>query len=153
MWGATYFENNQPINLVSDYAAIQWIRSHIKGSPVIMEGNTGLYHWGDRYSIYTGLPTLIGWDWHTKQQYSLIPGDIVDYRLALVQEFYNTLDQTRALQLAHRYNISYVIVGELEHAVYDTNGLNKFEDMAQKGILQKVYDAYDVKIYQIPSGS
>jgi YYY domain-containing protein len=150
MWGATYYENNQQISLVSDYAAIQWIRAHIKGSPVIMEGNTGLYHWGNRYSIYTGLPTLIGWDWHTKQQYSLIPGDIVDYRISLVQEFYNTLDPARALQLAQRYHISYVIVGELEHAVYDINGLNKFEDMVQKGILEKVYDAYDVKIYQIP---
>jgi YYY domain-containing protein len=150
MWGATYYENNQRINLVSDYAAIQWIRAHIKGSPVIMEANTGLYRWGNRYSIYTGLPTLIGWDWHTKQQYSLIPGDIVDYRVSLVQEFYNTLDPNRAMQLAQRYNISYVIVGELEHAVYDANGLNKFEDMAQKGIIQKVYNANDVSIYQIP---
>jgi uncharacterized membrane protein len=154
MWTATYFENNQQINLVSDYAAIQWMRSHIKGSPVVMEANTGLYHWGNRYSIYTGLPTLIGWDWHTKQQYSLIPGDIVDYRVSLVQEFYNTLDTNRVLQLAQRYNISYVIVGELERAVYDANGLNKFEDMAQKGMLHKIYDAYDVKIYQVvPSSS
>jgi uncharacterized membrane protein len=154
MWTATYFENNQQINLVSDYAAIQWMRSHIKGSPVVMEANTGLYHWGNRYSIYTGLPTLIGWDWHTKQQYSLIPGDIVDYRVSLVQEFYNTLDTNRVLQLAQRYNISYVIVGELERAVYAANGLNKFEDMAQKGMLHKIYDAYDVKIYQVvPSSS
>jgi len=147
--GATYSENNQQLDLRWDYEAIQWMRQNIKGSPVIMEGNTGLYHWGNRYSIYTGLPTIIGWDWHTKQQYSLIPGDLIDYRLSVVREFYNTADQTRAIEIARRYDISYVIVGGLERAVYDVNGLNKFEGMVQSGTLLKVYDANNVQIYQV----
>jgi uncharacterized membrane protein len=151
--GATYNENNQQLELRSDYEAIQWIRQNIKGSPVIMEGNTGLYHWGNRYSIYTGLPTIIGWDWHTKQQYSLIPGDLIDYRLTVVREFYDTADQTRAIEIARRYDISYVIVGGLERAVYDVNGLNKFEGMIQSGTLLKVYDANNVQIYQVLHGT
>ncbi len=150
MLAATYNENNQELTLRWDYEAIQWMRANIKGSPVIMEANTGLYRWGNRYSIYTGLPTVIGWDWHTKQQYSLISGDMVDYRVALVKEFYNTTDQARAIEIAHHYDVSYVIIGGLERAVYDVNGLNKFEAMAQSGILLKVYDANNVQIYQVP---
>ncbi len=146
---ATYNENNQELVLRWDYDAIQWMRQNIKGSPVIMEGNTGLYRWGNRYSIYTGLPTVIGWDWHTKQQYSLLPGDLIDYRIGLVKEFYNTLDPERAMEIASRYNVSYVIIGGLERAVYDPNGLNKFEGMTQAGMLLKVYDANNVQIYHV----
>jgi len=149
--GAMYSENNQQLDLGWDYEAIQWMRQNIKGSPVIMEGNTGLYHWGNRYSIYTGLPTIIGWDWHTKQQYSLLPGDLVDYRVALVREFYDTPDLNRALEIVQRYDISYVVIGGLERAVYDVAGLNKFQVMAQGGTLLKVYDANNVQIYQVSS--
>jgi len=149
MQNATYNENNQELALHSDYEAIQWMRQNIEGSPVIMEANTGLYHWGNRYSIYTGLPTVIGWDWHTKQQYSLVPGDIVDYRVGLVRDFYETVDEGRAMEIASHYELSYVIVGGLERAVYDPNGLKKFEAMAEAGILLEVYDANNVQIYQV----
>ena len=147
MQKATYGENNQQLILRWDYDAIEWMRQNIKGSPVIMEGNVGLYHWGNRYSIYTGLPTLIGWDWHTKQQYSLIPGDIVDYRVALVRDFYNTVDSAQAIEIAHHYGISYVIVGGLERAIYDANGLNKFD--GANNLWSLVYQNEQVKIYQV----
>ena len=147
MQKATYGENNQQLILRWDYDAIEWMRQNIKGSPVIMEGNVGLYHWGNRYSIYTGLPTLIGWDWHTKQQYSLIPGDIVDYRVALVRDFYNTVDSAQAIEIAHHYGISYVIVGGLERAIYDANGLNKFDQ--SNNLWKLVYQNEQVKIYQV----
>lgn len=149
MQRATYNENNQDLVLRWDYEAIQWMRQNIEGSPVIMEANTGLYRWGNRYSIYTGLPTVIGWDWHTKQQYSLLPGDLIDYRIGLVREFYNTQDPERALEIASRYDVSYVIIGGLERAVYDPNGLNKFDGMTQAGMLLKVYDANNVQIFQV----
>lgn len=138
---------SQELALRWDYEAIQWMRQNIKGSPVIMEGNTGLYHWGNRYSIYTGLPTVIGWDWHTKQQYSLLPGDLIDYRIGLVREFYNTPDPERAVEIASRYDVSYVIVGGLERAVYDANGLNKFDTASDMWNL--VYQNEQVKIYQV----
>jgi uncharacterized membrane protein len=146
MQGATYNENNQELVLYWDYEAIQWMRQNVKGSPVIMEGNTGLYHWGNRYSIYTGLPTVMGWDWHTKQQYSLLPGDLIDYRVAVVREFYDTLDQSKAVEIARRYDVHYVIVGSLERAVYDANGLDKFDQASD--LWSPVYQNEQVTIYQ-----
>ena len=147
MQGATYHENNQEVPLRWDREAIQWLRESINGSPVIMEANTGLYHWGNRYSIYTGLPTVIGWDWHTKQQYSLLPSNLIDYRISLTHEFYNTVDQERAVQIARRYDVSYVIVGGLERAVYNANGLNKF-DQAEE-FWRLVYQNEQVRIYEV----
>jgi uncharacterized membrane protein len=147
MQGATYNENDQDLVLYWDYDAIQWMRQNIEGSPVIMEGNAGLYRWGNRYSIYTGLPTVMGWDWHTKQQYSLLPGDLIDYRTAVVQEFYNTFDQSKAAEIARRYDVEYVIVGSLERALYDANGLEKFD--RESDLWSLVYQNEQVKIYQV----
>lgn len=151
MQRAVYHENNQELALRWDYEAIQWMRRNIPGSPVIVEGNTGLYRWGNRYSIYTGLPTVIGWDWHTKQQYSLLPSSIVDDRIALLQEFYNTTDQARAMEIASRYEVAYVIVGGLERAVYDANGLSKFDQADDLWTL--VFQNEQVKIYQVRQDS
>ena len=59
---------NGKIDLTHDYDAIKWIKKNIINVPVIIEGNGPLYSWSSRYSIYTGLPSVIGWDWHHVQQ-------------------------------------------------------------------------------------
>jgi len=61
---ATYNENNQKGCIRELRYAINFgcVQTYIKGSPVLWRiPEEELYHWGDRYSIYTGLPTLIGW--------------------------------------------------------------------------------------------
>ena len=151
MLDATYGENGQVITLAPDHAAIRWLRENVEGSPVIAEANTGLYRWGNRVSINTGLPTPIGWDWHTKQQYSLIEGGVIDRRLEDVKTLYETPDPTQALTLLKRYGIDYIYVGPLERAVYNAQGLGKFETMAAGGQLSKVYDADTVQIYRLPA--
>jgi YYY domain-containing protein len=149
MRDATYSVNNHDFPLVQDYEAIQWLRENIKGSPVIAEANYELYRWNDRVSINTGLPTIIGWDWHTKQQYSLLDGAIIDHRREDVAKLYNTADSGEATDLLRRYKVSYVYVGPLERALYDANGLSKFEAMTTSGALSMLYDADDVQIYQV----
>ena len=72
MKAAIYHDRDRELPLVYDRQAIEWLRENMEGSPVILEGNAPLYHWGSRVSIYTGLPTVIGWDWHQKQQRSII---------------------------------------------------------------------------------
>jgi uncharacterized membrane protein len=147
---AAYQENNVDLLLADDYYAIQWLRENILGTPVIVEANTGLYRWGNRISINTGLPTIIGWDWHTKQQYALLPGEIIDNRIMDTRMIYETSDPGETLRLLNKYNVSLVYVGPLERATYGERGPSKFAEMEARGELDKLYDANGVQIYALP---
>jgi uncharacterized membrane protein len=128
---------------------MDWIRENIQGSPVILEANGPLYHWTSRISIYTGLPTIVGWDWHQKQQRSIIDGTIIDNRIANVRAIYNTPNIPDAVMLLSRYRVSYIYVGDYERAFYDPVGLGKFDQMTSAGLLDLVYDKDHVRIYRV----
>lgn len=137
------------IELAGDYYAIRWMQDNIKGSPVIMEGLAGEYHWGNRVSVYTGLPAVIGWSWHQRQQRIMLPDPLVEKRRNDVNTCYNTGDIAYALKILKDYGVSYVYIGEYERAFYDPAGLEKFDRMAEQGLLQLVYDQLGVRIYKV----
>jgi YYY domain-containing protein len=136
---AQYFDNNMDLHLADDKAAMLWMLRNVSGSPVILEAQTPEYRWGSRYSIYTGLPTIQGWNWHERQQRSVVPSTAIERRVMQVQEIYNTNDVARAQKLLDDYNVSYVIVGPLERAYYSSEGLAKFDGMIDQGYLELVY--------------
>ena len=146
---AVYQDRNYDEVLEYDRQAIEWLRANVEGSPVILEGNAPLYHWASRVSVYTGLPTVIGWDWHEKQQRSIIDGAIIDRRLDAVRQMYNSRSADEALALAKRFRVAYIYVGDVERAFYDQAGLAKFDAMARAGQLQLVYQNERVRIYKI----
>jgi YYY domain-containing protein len=141
------------IFLYGDYAAIRWMQDNIEGSPVIVEGlGWREYLWANRVSIYTGLPTVVGWSWHERQQRSLLPPDEVYRRIEAVSAFYGTTDIDSALSFLKRYGVRYVYVGGYEQAYYDPAGLAKFDTMVDQGLLHLVYDSHGTKIYEAPDG-
>jgi YYY domain-containing protein len=140
---AEYFDSNRDMKLAGDKAAILWMLNNVEGSPVILEGLTPGYRWGNRFSIYTGLPAVQGWDWHQKQQRSVVPSTVIDRRLAHVAEIYNTLDLARTRKLLDYYGVAYIIVGELERAYYAPEGLAKFNALVDQGYLELVYPRAD----------
>jgi hypothetical protein len=144
---AQYFDNGREMRLADDKAAILWMLQNVPGSPVILEGVTPGYRWGNRVSIYTGLPAVQGWDWHQKQQRSVVPSTVIDRRLAHVAEIYNTSDLARARELLDYYGVEYIVVGELERAYYAPEGLAKLDTLVDQGYLELVYPA------AIPPGS
>ncbi|MDE3092053.1 MAG: hypothetical protein KGJ80_21985, partial [Chloroflexota bacterium] len=146
---AVYSDAGHDLPLEYDREAIEWLRENIQGSPVILEGNAPLYRWGSRISIYTGLPTVIGWDWHQKQQRSIIDGVIIDNRIAAVRDIYNTRDLNAARRMMQRYRVAYVYVGDMEREYYDAAGLAKFDAMVRAGEAQVVYQNEHVKIYAL----
>ncbi|HEY7066825.1 MAG TPA: DUF2298 domain-containing protein, partial [Chloroflexota bacterium] len=128
MQTAVYHDRDRAIPLDSDYQAIRWMQDNVPGSPVVLEANTGLYKWGSRVSILTGLPTVVGWDWHQRQQ----RGDfswMVEERVRDVQIMYETPDWSTVAPLFRKYGVEYVYVGPLERAYYSDMGLRKFRDL------------------------
>ncbi len=146
-------EPREVLELGWDYHAIIWLQDNMEGSPVILEGNSGLYTWGSRVSVYTGLPTVVGWDWHQQQQ-RWEDRDHVSARRADVQALYTATDLEYTRRLLEKYNVRYVYIGQLERLYYPQSGLDKFELMARDGLLEPVYPTPaspnpEVKIYRV----
>lgn len=153
---ATYREDSREavrpavLQLETDRKAIEWIWDNVPGSPVVAEARTPLYRWGSRISIYTGLPTIIGWDWHqTQQRFGF--RDQVEERMQDLTRLYSDPRPEQALPLLSKYNVGLVYVGQLERAMYPEAGLRKFDEMVVRGELELVYDAEGVRIYRVPS--
>jgi uncharacterized membrane protein len=147
---ATLFDLDTEMDLGQDYHAIRWLQDHIEGSPVIVEGHLTEYRWGDRYSIYTGLPGVVGWNWHQRQQRTLLPDNWVWDRVNGIEAFYQTTDLEVAQRFLDQYDVAYIILGQLERARYPGDGLVKFEE--QNGILwRQIYHDRDTVIYEVIS--
>lgn len=139
---------NITIQLAEDYNAIHWMQTNVIGSPVIVEANEPEYRWGSRFTIYTGLPGVVGWNFHQRQQRAITPEIWVTGRIAEIRQFYSTTDADLAMQFLKKYRVRYIIVGQNEQAYYPGPGLGKFT--AQDGKLWKqVYSSEHTKIYEV----
>jgi YYY domain-containing protein len=144
---STYEDPHGPIVLADDFEGIDWLRQNVEGTPTIAEGRAELYRWGGRFSIYTGLPTVLGWDWHQTQQ----RGDLaymVQQRMIELDGFYNTRNVEAAMRFLDFYDVRYVMVGRLERYYYSPDGLAKF-DAGLGGALHPVFQNETLTIYEV----
>jgi YYY domain-containing protein len=146
---AQYFDNGRDLLLSDDKAAMLWLMGNVEGSPTILEAQIPEYRWGSRFSVYTGLPAVQGWNWHQRQQRSVVPSLAVERRVNHVQEIYNTSDLARARDLLDHYGVRYIIAGEQERAYYNEGGLAKFGQLEAEGYLRTAYQGGAVTIYEI----
>ena len=139
--------------LLDDMLAIRWMQANVKGSPTIIEGTTGgdLYRWGNRFSIYTGLPAVVGWQWHERQQRAAINDRIIYDRDADLETFYGTTDVEQALVIIRRYHAKYIILGALEKSYYNPAGLAKFDELVQNGFIKITYQNSGTTIFEVYS--
>lgn len=156
-YGDTSFDGSgQIIPLNYEYDALRWVQANIPGSPVIVEGHSHA-HAGfspyrsitNRVAMYTGLPAVVGWDWHQRQQRAVLPGNLVSNRINEVNQFYNTTDIEEAVRFLEKYQVEYIYAGRLEWTYYYPEGMHKFEEMAGMGLLEQVYQANGVSIYRV----
>lgn len=120
-------------------AAINWLRSAPDG--VVAEAVGGAYSNYARISIYTGLPTVLGWDNHEGQWRDQ---SLQGTRKADMQTLYTTNDWTTTQEIINRYNIRYIYIGNLERSTYQVNEekFNRF--------LKPVFQQGNVTIYEVP---
>jgi YYY domain-containing protein len=137
------------IDLNQDYHAIRWMQENVSGSPVIVEAaSPNQYAWFSRFSIYTGLPAVVGWEWHQIQQRALLTGDWVRIRVNEVGDFYQTRNIEAALGFLEKYNVQYIVVGQVERGYYSGAGLNKFSSLDGQ-FWKSVYEDRDTVIYEV----
>jgi uncharacterized membrane protein len=148
---AVRYEDGTTFNLAPDYQAIRWLQDNVTGTPVVLEAHTVEYRWGSRISIYTGLPAVVGWNWHQRQQRPW-QSEEVFARVTDVETLYNTTDIAYSTDLLRRYNVQYIIVGDLERVRYNAAGLGKFNAMVAQGLLEVVYDRDGTVIYHVATG-
>ncbi|MCP4427302.1 MAG: hypothetical protein GY803_22670 [Chloroflexi bacterium] len=146
-----YGDSGQTVPLNYDYDAIQWMQRNIEGSPIIAEAHSGNPYRsiGNRIAMYTGLPAIVGWDWHQRQQRATLPGTRVSARIEDVNRLYNTADADETLTLLDKYDVGYIYVGQLEWVYYNPEGLIKFDYMVNDGYLEEVYRNGGTSIYKV----
>ena len=144
---AHYDDFGQRLDLSEDYRAIRWMQDNVQGSPVIVEANCPEYRWCARFTIYTGLPGVVGWNWHQRQQ-RVFNSIWVEDRVADVGNFYNNVDVQVARQFLEEYDVRYIIVGQLERAAYTPEGIAKFEQFDGQ-YWREVYRDGNTVIYEV----
>ena len=144
---ADYDDFGQRLDLSEDYRAIRWAQQNIKGSPVIVEANCSEYRWCTRFTIYTGLPGVVGWNFHQRQQRALT-SPWVEERVAAIGNFYNSIDAKFTRDFLKMYDVKYIIVGQLERAAYTPEGIAKFAQF-DGTYWKSVYHDGNTLIYEV----
>jgi uncharacterized membrane protein len=83
----------------------------------------------------------VGWNWHQRQQRAALPSEWVTDRVDEVSGFYNTMDIEKAMKFIKKYDVKYIIVGQLESALYPI-GIDKFK---------KYNNIHWIEVFQIGS--
>jgi uncharacterized membrane protein len=127
------------------------MQDNIQGTPVVAESAAAPEYRSlrNRVTTYTGLPALIGYNWHQKQQRSILPSAVVDDRTADANQIFASWGTSTAWTLIQHYNVGYVIVGYPERLYYPAAGLAKFDQMVAEGRLRVAYKNPGVTLYEV----
>jgi YYY domain-containing protein len=142
----------ETVSLKNDYAIIRWLQDNVQGSPVIMEGRSlaSEYRWNSRIAIYTGLPSVLGWNFHQRQQRTFDPlPRLVEQREYNIKYFYNAANIDEAVRILRHYDVRYVIVSDMERAMNSSQALAKFDTMVENGLLTIAFQQDAGVIYEV----
>ncbi len=132
--GEAYLANSMP----DDYQAIQFMRQLDQG--VVAEAVKDSYSEYARISTFTGMPAVLGWTNHEDQwRDHALQGSRKDD----LQTLYTTSDWRTTQDIIDRYNIRYIVVGNLERTTYQVNE-EKFSRF-----LKPVFQQGSITIYEV----
>ncbi len=137
-------------DFAGDAEALDYMRDNISGSPVVMEAVTTQYRWTPRVAVYTGLPVVVGWEWHQIQQRGeggAVPANVLA-RVSDVRWFYSTPDPAVAMSLVDQYNVSYIYVGATERLYFGEDVAEGFEGLVGER-LDRFFANETVTVYRV----
>ncbi|MFZ1794797.1 MAG: DUF2298 domain-containing protein [Anaerolineae bacterium] len=124
--GAAFIKGFAP----ADAAVMDWLNKNVRGAPIILEApgdKYASYKYEGRISVFTGLPTLLGWGGHQSQWRGNY--DEPARREPDIEDLFRSADMVLTQSLLKKYNVQYVIVGETERQRYPAEGLAKFDSL------------------------
>jgi uncharacterized membrane protein len=129
-----------------DYGVIEWLNANVKGQPTILEANGDSYTNYCRISMATGLPTVQGWfvhEWLWRNDKAE-----PESRGKEVQTVYESQDVEATMAIVKKYNVKYVIIGDLER--------EKFKYLNEEKLLslgEVVFESGDTKVIYVGNGA
>lgn len=106
------------ITMVDDLAVINWLKENANRGDVILEHQGDDFSFDNRVSVFTALPTPLGWvahEWLWRSVNSSIDfPDSLQERSDDIDYIYTSGDIEKNKELLAKYNIKYIIVGYVE---------------------------------------
>lgn len=131
-------------------AGIDWLRSKVIGTPVVVEAAGESYQdHRSRFSTHTGLPTLIGWVHHSRER-----GNSPEPRIEECRQLYTSVNREKVRDLLQHEKVRYVIVGPTERSLYSMaggKGIAKFAEWPDlfRPVFESRLKPPGVTIYQV----
>jgi YYY domain-containing protein len=97
-----------------DAQVVNWLNKNVSGMATILEAHGDAYREFTRISMNTGLPTILGWEHHIKQR-GLTERALIERKRA-IRAIYSSDDLAMTKDLLVKYNIDYIVVGQLERS-------------------------------------
>lgn len=126
-----------------DAAAIAWL-AQLPGRPVVLEAVGPDYQDFGRVSVFSGLPTVLGWVGHELQWRG--PLDEYDRRQRDIDTIYLRGDGPTSLALLGHYRVRYVFFGALERQKYGQQAEERLRQW-----LVPVFHRPGAAIYAVPA--
>ncbi|MES2202197.1 MAG: DUF2298 domain-containing protein, partial [candidate division FCPU426 bacterium] len=102
-----------------DAELISWLNTHADKTEVLLEApGIDMYKGLSRFAIYTGLPTILGWDYQVGQQLASRAGNQLQVRFEDSLKIYHTRDVEEAKALLRRYKVRWIVVGSIERKLF-----------------------------------
>lgn len=140
--GFAYLNKASP----DEAAAYAFLRTKIAGTPRLLEAGGPPYREFGRVTMFTGLPTLLGWEYHVLQRGT--PVNTVNERKTVIEQIYSSEMLDPAIALIQKHRVEYIFVSSLERKTYPESGLKKFSD--SPNIFPVVFSSGDTVVYRSP---
>ena len=139
--GMAYLQEKAPLEL----GAYKWLNRHVQGIPVILEAHGDSYQDFTRVSMNTGLPTVLGWEYHVIQRgHSAFENA---RRKTDIETIYTSTAKEKVATLLKRYHVALVFVGAIERRTYAGANLTRFNEWTD--LLTPVYQNPGVTIFAV----
>ena len=108
--GTSYLSQFNP----NEQQAFRWLNQNIHGTPTIVEAFGPSYQEYTRFAMHTGLPVILGWEYHVQQRGTMDS----DKRKQDIQRIYTSPDVHQRMQSLNFYGAQIIVIGKQERKAY-----------------------------------